>query len=65
LTESNVGKEYFEILRAINDQLSIRLAQTGIEMGLSRDQISKLIFVAQGTVTGVGGNGAKNISKSV
>lgn len=64
MNETSVGRTYFDILGSIKDQIANNLSSTGNDLELDVDTIRKLIFVAQATVDGTGGNALPVLIKS-
>lgn len=64
MSERKFGSTYFEVLSAIKDSLDNELSSSGIRMGLSEEQVKRLIIVAKDSVDNVGGSALKVLYKS-
>jgi len=65
MNEKEIGAAYYNAINTIKDSLSSELFTECSKLGLKKEQIQRLIFVAQGTVDNVGGRAFSSISKSV
>jgi hypothetical protein len=64
MNETLVGKTYFDILGSIKDQIANNLSTTCRDLNLDQETVRKLIFIAQATVDGTGGNALPVLMKS-
>jgi len=64
MKERQLGEAYFNALAGIKDSIASELFTECNKLGLTREQIQRIIFVAQGTVEGVGGRAFTSITKS-
>lgn len=63
--QKEMGQAYFNTLSAIKDKIASNIAEESGRLGLSREQISRLIFVSQASVDDVGGSAFTSLTKSV
>jgi len=64
MKEKELGEAYFNALAAIKDNVASELFTECNKLGLKKEQIQRIIFVAQGTVEGVGGRAFTSLTKS-
>lgn len=65
MRERELGEAYYNALAAIKDNIATELFSECSKLGLKKEQIQRIIFVAQGTVEGVGGRAFDSLTKSV
>jgi hypothetical protein len=65
MKEREFGEAYYNALGAIKDNIATELFTECSKLGLKNEQIQRVIFVAQGTVDGVGGRAFDSLIKSV
>lgn len=64
MNEAKIGQTYFDALGSVKDQLANNLSVICKELNLDQDTARRLIFVAQSTVDGAGGNALPALLKS-
>lgn len=64
MNEREVGQAYYSILQSIKDEINMSLSVSGIENGLSEDQIRIIIHSAQSSVDKIGGNAFNMLLKT-
>lgn len=64
MNEARFGQSYFEVLSSVKDQVGTNLFVACSELGLDREAIQKIVFVAQSTVDSAGGNALPALIKS-
>jgi len=62
--QKEFGQTYFSVLSAIKDGIAGNLLEESGKLGLSKEQLSKLIYVTQSAVDTVGGGAFNALSKS-
>lgn len=64
MSEREFGSNYFAILAAMKDSISVNLAIVAKEMGLSQEQVRQLVATANQSVESVGSGGFKSLTKT-
>lgn len=64
MNEAKFGKAYFDVLGSIKDRVANNLNVACSELKLDQETIRKIIFVAQSTVEGAGGDALPALLKS-
>ena len=64
MNETKIGQTYFDVLGSIKDQVANNLNVICRELNLDQEAVRKIIFVAQSTVDGAGGNALPALLKS-
>ena len=64
MNETKIGQTYFDVLGSIKDQVANNLNVVCRELNLDQEAVRKIIFVAQSTVDGTGGNALPALLKS-
>lgn len=64
MKERELGEAYYNALGAIKDNIASELFTECSKLGLKKEQIQRVIFVAQGTVDSVGGRAFTSLTKS-
>ena len=59
-----LGQAYFNALGAIKDKIAVNLLEESSKLGISREQLHRLVFVAQASVDDVGGSAFTSLTKS-
>lgn len=62
--QKELGQAYFNALGAIKDRLATNLLEESGKLGLDKEQLRRLVFVAQASVDDVGGSAFTSITKS-
>ena len=64
MDDRKIGQVYFETLNFIKDEISNNFLQFANKNNVDQETIRKLIFIANATLDGAGGNAVQAIIKS-
>jgi hypothetical protein len=62
--QRELGQAYFNTLSAIKDKIASNLMEESGKIGLTKDQIRRIVFLAQASVDDVGGSAFTSLTKS-
>lgn len=62
--QKEIGQAYFNALGAIKDKIAVNLLEESGKLGITKEQLRRLVFVAQASVDDVGGSAFTSITKS-
>ena len=62
--QKELGQAYFNALGSIKDRISVNLIEESAKLGLTKDQLHRLVFITNSTVDDVGGSAFTSLTKS-
>jgi len=62
--QKELGQAYFNTLSAIKDKIASNIVEESGKIGLTKEQLHRLIFLAQASVDDVGGSAFTSLTKS-